>query len=74
MNIITSPMTRINEINLVNEAISNCKTIEDAFATLELIDNLEKNQPEEVEIVNAMRSDITLIIEELKNQKTAENE
>ena len=74
MNIITSPMTRINEINLVNEVISNCKTIEDAFATLELIDNLEKNQPEEVEIVNVMRSDVTLIIDELKNQKTIEND
>jgi hypothetical protein len=67
-------MTRINEINLVNEAISNCKTIEDVFATLELIDNLEKNQPEEVEIITSMRSDMTLIIDELKNQKIVEND
>jgi len=67
MNIINSPELRVKQINMVNDLISNCQSIEDALSAQIAIDILEKDQPNETTIITAMRSDLAMIVEELNN-------
>ena len=69
MKIITSPELKFKLINSISETIDNCQSKEDVDAINGMINLLEDHYPEETEVLNTMRSDLTLIEEELNAVK-----
>ena len=55
---MTSPYLRQIEVNMVNEIIDNCVSIEDTELASKAIDYLKLNQPNEKEIIRIMRNDL----------------
>ncbi len=55
---MTSPYLRQIEVNMVNEIINNCVSIEDTELASKAIDYLKLNQPNEKEIIQTMRNDV----------------
>ena len=55
---MTSPYLRQLEVNMVNEIINNCVSIEDTELASKAIDYLKLNQPNEKEIIQTMRNDV----------------
>ena len=55
---MTSPYLRQIEVNMVNEIINNCVSIEDTELASKAIDYLKLNQPNEKEIIRIMRNDL----------------
>lgn len=55
---MTSPYLRQIEVNMVNEIINNCVSIEDTELASKAIDYLKLNQPNEKEIIQIMRNDV----------------
>lgn len=55
---MTSPYLRQMEVNMVNEIINNCVSIEDTELASKAIDYLKLNQPNEKEIIQIMRNDL----------------
>lgn len=55
---MTSPYLRQIEVNMVNEIINNCASIEDTELASKAIDYLKLNQPNEKEIIQTMRNDV----------------
>ena len=55
---MTSPYLRQIEVNMVNEIIDNCVSIEDTELDSKAIDYLKLNQPNEKEIIQIMRNDV----------------
>lgn len=55
---MTSPYLRQIEVNMVNEIIDNCVSIEDTELASKAIDYLKLNQPNEKEIIQIMRNDV----------------
>ena len=55
---MTSPYLRQIEVNMVNEIIDNCVSIEDTELASKAIDYLKLNQPNEKEIIQTMRNDV----------------
>ena len=55
---MTSPYLRQLEVNMVNEIINNCVSIEDTELASKAIDYLKLNQPNEKEIIQIMRNDV----------------
>lgn len=55
---MTSPYLRQIEVNIVNEIINNCVSIEDTELASKAIDYLKLNQPNEKEIIQIMRNDV----------------
>jgi len=55
---MTSPYLRQIEVNMVNEIINNCVSIEDTELASKAIDYLKLNQPNEKEIIQIMRDDV----------------
>lgn len=51
-------MTKIQEINLVNEFIDTCNSIDQMGLATKLVDNLEKSQPNEKAIIYEMRQQV----------------
>ena len=56
--LMTSPYLRQMEVNMVNEIINNCVSIEDTELASKAIDYLKLNQPNEKEIIQIMRNDL----------------
>jgi hypothetical protein len=56
--LMTSPYLRQIEVNMVNEIIDNCVSIEDTELASKAIDYLKLNQPNEKEIIQIMRDDV----------------
>lgn len=56
--LMTSPYLRQIEVNMVNEIIDNCVSIEDTELASKAIDYLKLNQPNEKEIIQIMRNDV----------------
>jgi hypothetical protein len=56
--LMTSPYLRQIEVNMVNEIINNCVSIEDTELASKAIDYLKLNQPNEKEIIQIMRDDV----------------
>ena len=56
--LMTSPYLRQIEVNMVNEIINNCVSIEDTELASKAIDYLKLNQPNEKEIIRIMRNDL----------------
>ncbi len=56
--LMTSPYLRQIEVNMVNEIINNCVSIEDTELASKAIDYLKLNQPNEKEIIQIMRNDV----------------
>ncbi len=56
--LMTSPYLRQIEVNMVNEIINNCVSIEDTELASKAIDYLKLNQPNEKEIIQTMRNDV----------------
>jgi hypothetical protein len=56
--LMTSPYLRQIEVNMVNEIIDNCVSIEDTELASKAIDYLKLNQPNEKEIIQTMRNDV----------------
>ena len=56
--LMTSPYLRQMEVNMVNEIIDNCVSIEDTELASKAIDYLKLNQPNEKEIIRIMRNDV----------------
>ena len=56
--LMTSHYLRQIEVNMVNEIIDNCVSIEDTELASKAIDYLKLNQPNEKEIIQIMRNDV----------------
>ncbi len=53
---MTSPFIRIQEINLVNQIVESCSTLEDTALASKAIDHLEVTQPEEKAVIKELRN------------------
>lgn len=52
---MTNPLLRTHEVNMVNEIINNCSSLEDTAIAAKAIDSLEKSQPNEKATIWEMR-------------------
>jgi hypothetical protein len=54
--IISSPLTKAKEVEIVYERILRCESIDEMRYASELVDFIEDSQPEEREIIKDMRN------------------
>ncbi len=62
---MSAPIIKIDLINNVSKMIDECQSLNDTEKALIGIELLEDYFPEEVEVINIMRSDLHLITTEL---------